>query len=172
MSYRIRLAKPDDRNQIHHMIRESVANEKKCLDPALVQADFINEYVDKVIAKGNMLVVENSQMELEMFGEIHDYNLLENAAFVLKEFSFVSGKASSPLSGDTDIVTWLFSEIQNNHKDVFRVEMKSPVSSSSRVDYFRSLGMVVEGSYNGRLKNITGDHFPIIPLSWINPSFN
>lgn len=172
MSYRIRLAKPGDRNQIHHLIRESVANEKKCLDPALVQADFINEYVDKVMAKGNMLVVENSRMELEMIGEIHNYNHFENASFVLKEFSFVSRNASSPVSGETDIVAWLHSEIQNNHKDVFRVEMKSPVSSSSRVDYFRSLGMVVEGSYNGRLKNANGNHLPIVPLWWINPSFN
>ncbi len=170
--YKIRPARMDDRNQIRELIRESVAKEKKCLDPALIQADFIVEYVDKIIAKGNMLVVENSRLELEMIGEVHDYFIFANPNEGFKEFSFVSRNGFNAGDSETELVSWLFSEIQNKHKDVFRVELSAPIRRSSSVEHYKAMGLTVQGNYSGRLKNELSDACPIIPLSWINPSFN
>jgi hypothetical protein len=171
-TYKIRLARVDDRNQIREMIRQSVAKEKKCLDPSLIHPNFIEEFVDKVIATGNMLVVENNRLELEMIGEIHDYLTSKNPDSGIKEFSFISRCISDDCSSEADLVTWLFFEIQNKHKDVYRVELTMPVRRSSTFDQYKAMGLTVEGNYTGRLKAGFSDNCPIVPLSWINPSFN
>ena len=170
--YNIRQAKLDDRNQIRSLIRESVARQKTCPDPALIQADFIEEAVDKVIAKGNMLVVENNHLEIEMIGEVHDYFLYTNSYNGFKEFSFISKRESFSGIGETALVTWLFSEIQDKYKDVFRVEISAPVRLSSTVEHYKAMGLTVEGNYNGRLKEGSSVRCPVVPLSWINPAFS
>lgn len=171
-TYKIRLAKEDDRDEIREMIRQSVATEKKYPDPSFIHPNFIEEFVDKVIAKGNMLVVENSRFELEMIGEIHDYLIDKNLAIGFKEFSFVSRTGSNHIMGETDPVTWLFSEIKQKYKDVYRVELTTPVRRSSTVEQYKAMGLTVEGNYLGRLKDELSGTCPIIPFSWINPSFN
>lgn len=171
-TYKMRLASKADRTQITALVREAIAQEKKCQDPAHVQADFINEYVEKIIAMGNMLVVENETMELEMIGEIHDYMYYGFSDYCPKELSFRTKIKSINGNDEKERVTWLYDEIQNKYANVFRVEMTTPVSQSSTVEYFRSMGLTVEGSYLGRLKNFSPAGNPVVPLSWINPAFN
>lgn len=171
-TYKIRLAREDDKDEIREMIRQSVATEKKCPDPSLIHLNFIEEFVDKVIAKGNMLVVENNRFELEMIGEIHDYLIDKNLAISFKEVSFVCRFEPNDVISKTDPVSWLFSEIQHKYKDVYRVELTTPVRRSSTVEQYKAMGLTVEGNFKGRLKEELSDSCPIIPFSWINPSFN
>lgn len=171
-TYKLRLASKADRNQITALVREAIAHEKKCQDPTQVQADFINEYVEKIIAMGNMLVVENETMELEMIGEIHDYMYHGFSDYCPKELSFRTKMKTLHDSDEKERVAWLYGEIQNNYANVFRVEMTTPVSQSSTVEHFRSMGLTVEGKFLARLQGSSPESRPVVPLSWINPSFN
>ncbi len=173
--YRIRVAKVTDKGQIYDLLRENIAREKRLVNPSLVHSDFMEEFVDKLIEKGNMLVVENIHEELELIGEIHDYctgSSKECDHFDLQEFSFFSRMDTTSADREKEIVTWLFGEIQEKHHNVFRVELNSPVSSSDSVAHYKKMGLTVEGNYNGRLGSSTGSFRPLVPLSWTNPSFN
>ncbi len=173
--YKIREAKDKDKLQIYHLLRESIAREKRLVNASLVHNDFMEEFVDKLIEKGNMLVVENIHEELELIGEIHDYCFGESEEcedIGLQEYSFVSRIDTTTANRETEIVNWLFGEIQDKHHNVFRVELNAPVTSSESVDHYKKMGLIVEGNYQGRLGSASGNFRPLVPLSWTNPSFN
>ncbi len=171
--YKIRTARNSDKNEIHQVLRENIARAKRLIDPGLLPSGFLEEFVDKRIKNGRMLVVENRFHEMELIGEIHDYqasNQLSTDDRSLKELSFVSRMDRHQENRETELVNWLFGEIQNNYREVFRVELNTPVSSSATVDHYKNMGLVVKGNYRGRLKGKTTTFHPLVPLSWINPS--
>ncbi len=172
--YKIRTATCTDKQQIHTLMRESIAREKRLNNPSQVPFGFMEEFVDKVIRKGNMIVVENDHHELELIGEVHNYQIDNQweTTDPVKEFIFFSRMDISQQERETELVNWLFGEIENKHQDVFRVKVNTPVRNSSSVDHYKKMGLTIEGNYNGRLKNNPGQFQPLIPLSWTNPSFN
>lgn len=171
--YKIRTAKDSDKTQIHQVLRETIARAKRLIDPNLLPSGFLEEFVDKKIKNGCMLVVENGLHEMEMIGEIHDYQTSDQQSTddrALKELSFVSRMDRNQENRETEIVNWLFGEIRNNYREVFRVELNTPVSSSATVDHYENMGLAVKGNFRGRLKSKTSAFHPLVPLSWINPS--
>jgi hypothetical protein len=170
--YTIRPARTDDKEQIREVIRQTIALEKQCLDPRHVKNEFMEEFVDKVIAKGNMIIVENSQFEMEMIGEVHDYFIQGYTGQGFRELSFISRLASANEHREIDLINWLFKEIQERYQDVFRVELTSPVVKPSSVEYYKSLGMKVDNRIKGRFYSTSNVSSPMVPLSWMNPSFN
>lgn len=172
-SYKIRKARLTDRDQIRVLIRESVAKEKSLVHPDMIHAAFIEEFVDKLIVKGNMLVVENEHQELELIGEIHDYNTGSGKDEELfQELSFVSRIVFDQYQREKDIVGWLFNEIESKYSKVFRVELLSPVCQSSSVELYHKMGLTIEGNKHHRIRKRSDNLQTILPLSWINPSFN
>lgn len=173
--YSIRLAKDSDKDQIQALVRESLARKKQLSHTSAVPAVFLEEFVDKVIRKGKMLVVENRCKELELIGEVHDYHPYERPGEEeppLKEFHFLSRLDASTAERETALVNWLFGEIQDKHRNVFRVQLHSPVQSAASIDHYQKMGLRVEGNYKGRLNEKTGSFHLLLPLSWDNPSFN
>lgn len=171
-NYKIRKALVSDKVQIQSLFRESVARRKKIIHASLIDAGYLEEFVDKVIALGNMLVVENGDHELALIGEIHDYSTLGSPSGGFKELSFVSGPAFGQSERETALVNWLFREIQRHYREVFRVEVTTPIRNQAAVDFYKKLGLTLGGNYSGRLKNTSSGSYPMIPLSWINPPFN
>ncbi len=171
--YKIRTANDADKHKIYAVVKESLASEKKLINPALVTPGFMEEFVDKQIRKGNMLVVENDLSELELIGEVHDYQAYSNhddEHVPMKEFMFISRLDNIACEREKQLVNWLYGEIQSKHRDVFRVKLSTPVSCNETVDHFIKMGLRVEGNYQGRLKYKTGQVHLTLPLSWINPS--
>lgn len=171
--YKIRTANDADKHNIYALVRESLASEKKLMNPAMVTPGFMEEFVDKQIRKGNMLVVENDMSELELIGEVHDYpdfSEQNEEHAPMKEFMFISRMDHKACEREKQLVNWLYGEIQRKYRDVFRVELNTPVSCTESVDHFLKMGLRVEGNYHGRLKHKTGNVHLTLPLSWINPS--
>jgi hypothetical protein len=171
--YKIRPANDDDKNKIYALIRENIATDKKIMSPDLIPEGFMEEFVDKLIRKGSMLVVENSFLEMELIGEVHDYQTIEqpdHEESEMKELSFYSRLDKMPGERETTLVNWLFGEIRTNYRDVFRVELNTPITNSASIEFYKSLGLRIEGNYNGRLKNKPEHLHLSLPLSWINHS--
>lgn len=169
--YKIRSANNADKDKIHSLVRESIASVKMISNPSLVSLDFMEEFVDKMICRGMLVVVENDLEEMEMIGEVHDYKYPDdNNEHSLKEFMFFSRLESTAIERETQIINWLYSEIQNKYKDAFRVKINTPVSSSLSVEYYKKMGLTVEANCNGRLKKQHGNQQLLLPLSWMYPS--
>ena len=168
--YTIRLAKKSDTDQARKLVREAVCYEKKCLDPLQVQADFIYEFVDKLIARGQMLVVENEAMQLELIGEVHDYYDFINPEHQLREFFFVSRSDIQDNPRGQELISWLYDEVQHNHKDVFRVSMTASMGQAAILGHLNGHKLLRHGK---DLVRPGGNGYArLVPLSWINPSFN
>ena len=171
--YKIRPAIEDDKHKIYTLLRENIATDKKIINPDLIPEGFMEEFVDKLIRIGRMLVVENSFSEMELIGEVHDYHPVEHLdhdVAAIKELSFFSRLDKMSGERETKLVNWLFVEIRNNYRDVFSVKINTPVTSSATVEFYKNLGLMIKGNYTGRLKN-KPEHLNVnLPLSWINYS--
>lgn len=170
--YRIRLATASDHEKVQSLFIHSVANEKKVLHPSHIKPSFVHDFVHKVIANGHMVIVENQAQELELIGHVHHYNTPANAEKCLKELVFYSRTEGINEQRETELVNWLFEEIEKKHTDVFNVELTTPVSNLESLILYQQRGIQVEGNHKGRLKKGKNKGRSVLPLSWLNPSFN
>ena len=171
--YRIRQAKPEDKTKIKQLFIQSVLNDKKLLNPENIAPSFINEFVDKVIEQGNMIVVENNNQELELIGEVHYYNTqVTKTEKYLKEINFLSRLEVDNNERETELIEWLYGEIEQNHKDVFIVAISTPVQSITTISHYLQKGIKIGEKYHSRIKNQHQGQRTVLPLSWLNPSFN
>lgn len=168
--YRIRRARPEDSETIRELFRKSVANQKNLLHPSMVKTPYLEDFVNRSIKLGELLVVENAHQELELIGEVHAYYPQTGSDQFFREIHFFSSHENQASQQDTELVSWLYREIERKHQDVFNVCLSTRVSNKAAIDNLQQMGIRVEGNYQGRLK---GTQRPtILPLSWINPSFN
>ncbi len=171
--YRIRPAGVQDKEKIRNLFVQTEANRKNLINSGHVQPAYIEDFVNKVIEQGNMILVENSRNEMELFGEIHCYNTRsakdENS---MKEMIFFSRMENDEIDRETEIVGWLYNEIEKKYKDVFSVEVNTPVKSLHSAEQFLKKGIKIEGNYKARVQNPGHSQNAVLPLSWINPSFN
>jgi hypothetical protein len=164
--YKFRIATKNDREKVQQLFVCSIANEKHISSPELVKASFIDDFVNKIIDQGNMVIIENDAADVEMIGEVHYYNPAAGRSD-LKELVFFS---RSEVEDENDIIEWLYSEIEQKHSDVFSVDISAPVSSLANILMYQKKGILVQGNYecrlNGKNKKV------MLPMKWINPSFN
>ncbi len=170
--YKFRTATKDDRDKVQHLFIHSIANEKNIFNPDMVSPAFVDDFVNKIIEQGNMIIVEDATENVELIGEVHYYNTATTKEEKhLKELVFFS-RPESDNEEETAIVEWLYGEIERKHSDVFSVNLSTPVSKPSSVALFMKKGINIEGNYHGRLSKINGKRKLMLPLKWINPSFN
>jgi hypothetical protein len=172
--FRIRKARKEDKPKVRELFIHSLANRKNIFHPSMVESDYVNEFVNKTIDQGDMILVENHENELEMIGEVHYYynrTPTDNDG-ISKEITFFSKIGRTKPDHDVDLVDWLYSEIEKKHTDVFSVEIIAPVSNVASVDAYRKKGIRVESNYTGRLKDGKSNFSTLLPLAWVNPSFN
>lgn len=172
--FRIRQARKEDKPQVTELYIRSIANKKNIFSPALVVPAYVKDYVNKTIDQGDMIVVENMNNELELIGEVHYYYnrpTEENDGFS-REITFFSKLERNWEETGIDLVDWLYGEIEKKHKDVFSVEITIPVANKESVDSYKKKGILVESNYKGRLSGTDNNYNTLLPLAWINPSFN
>jgi hypothetical protein len=171
-SFKFRTATKDDREKVQHLFIHSIVNEKNIFSPNLVSSGFLEDFVNKIIDQGNMIIVENENQHVELIGEVHYYTTTATSEDKnLKELVFFSQPHADP-GHEKELVEWLYSEIENKHSDVFSVGISTPVSDPSSIDLFMQKGIRIKGNYSGRMKHNSSRQNLFLPLKWINPSFN
>ena len=172
--FRIRKARKEDKPQVKEVLAHSIANRKNLFSPTSVASVYIDEFVNKAIERGDMILVENHENELELIGEVHYYyngQTSEKDGYS-REITFFSKIDRTNTSEGNELIEWLYGEIEQNHTDVFSVELMAPVLNIDSVNSYKDKGISVETNYNGRLKCGKQGVHTFLPLSWVNPSFN
>lgn len=171
-TYKIRPARAEDTEQIRDMVRQFVAIEKHCQNPEQITSSYMEEFVDKALVKGHMLVIENQQMEMKMIGQVHHYQTNGNPNQGFRELHFIPRMSTDGQETGTTLVEWLFREVQENHQDVFRVALTIPLNNADKVDHFRTMGIQMNMNQKGRFRSSGNVSVTVIPFSWMNPAFN
>jgi hypothetical protein len=173
-SFKIRKAHQMDKPMVKELFAQSIADKKNLLNATYVVPDFLDDFVNTNIDQGNMILVENQNNELELIGEVHYYQSTVPGTndVYSKEINFFSKPERSANEKETDLIEWLYGEIETKHKDVFSVKVTTSVKTFSHIEHYRKKGILIEGNIDNRLKNSGNLWKSMLPFCWINPSFN
>ncbi len=65
----------------------------------------------------------------------------------------------------------LLSLIENTELDILRVELIARESNKRAITFYESIGFVVEGRLENRIKNTDGTFEADIPMAWMNNNY-
>ena len=138
---------------------------------AEVTEDYVQGFVEKSLANGLIIVLENEEKPDELIAEIHAYNpgirLFEH---VLSELTILVDPRFQHKGIGRTIFTIFLDEVVNNRPDIGRVELLTAESNTRAHRLYQSLGFMIEGRFEMRMRTETG-YAADIPMSWQNPGF-
>ncbi len=174
MDYNIRLTNIHDEASIYQLYKE-VAKHTGGIARLEheITVDYIKSNLQKSMAKGICLVVENPINPKEIIAEIHCYkpepkvfeHVLSDLTIVVHP-NFV-GKGIGHL-----IFSNLLNNIEKHYHSVLRVELIARESNHKAIKLYQSLGFVIEGKFENRINNQNGTFESDIPMAWFNKNFN
>lgn len=167
-----RNATPDDIPALVRLYREvaeksgGIARKKE-----EVTEDYVGTLVRRSLADGIIIVLENEEDPEELIAEIHAYKPgIRLFDHVLSELTILVDPRFQGRSLGRTIFTIFLDEIVNNHPDVGRVELFTSETNSRALHLYQSLGFLIEGRFEMRLRTENG-YEADIALSWQNPGF-
>ena len=148
-------------------ISGGIARSEKEITPA-----YIRNCMRQAHASGIQLVVEDPNSEKRIIGEIHTYK------FAPKVFAHVLGELTVALDpgfhgrgiGKT-LFTALLDHVASNRDDILRVELLTQESNIRALNLYKSVGFVVEGRLQHRIRMFNDRLDADIPMAWFNPNF-
>lgn len=69
------------------------------------------------------------------------------------------------------LLTIFLEEVGHFHHNVGRVEVVIPEAHTHAIQLFQSMGFLIEGRWEMRLRNADGSYQAEIPMGWHNPNF-
>jgi len=136
-----------------------------------VTEEYVQTFVDRSLADGLIVVLENDEQPGELAAEIHAYRPgIELFAHVLSELTLLVDPAFQGKGIGRTIFTIFLDEVVNNRPDIGRVELLTGESNARALHLYQSLGFMIEGRFEMRGRTATG-YEADIALYWQNPGF-
>lgn len=170
--YKIRESNADDKEALLQLYKAvaadggGIARSFSEIDTAYI------EYICSSSKKnGVQFVIDNPDNAGELIAEIHCYSPgIAIFAHVFTQLTIVvhpqyQGKGLGKL-----IFSHLLSYIENNRKDIFRIELFAIESNTHAIKLYQQLGFVIEGRFENRIKKENGFEADT-PMAWFNKNF-
>jgi ribosomal protein S18 acetylase RimI-like enzyme len=133
---------------------------------------YVKDFLTKSLADGLMIVTEHPENPDRIIGEIHACRK-EPKIFkhVFSDLTLVVDPDFQSKKIGRTIFTIFLEEIALNHHDVGRVELMVRESNAKAISLYQSLGFLIEGRLEMRVKTEDGHYEADIPMGWQNPNF-
>jgi len=169
----IRNAVEEDCSSIKQLYRH-VARQGSGL--AREEAEITDEYIEHVFTRsstaGLILVVEHPDKADELIGEIHAYRPGPRVFdHVLSHLTIAIHPDFQGKKIGRTLMTIFLEEIGLHHPDIGKVELIARESNQHAIRFYQSLGFLIEGRMEMRLKSADGLFEADIPMAWQNPNF-
>ena len=137
-----------------------------------VTKEYVQEFLTKSIHDGIIIVAEHPEDDNKIIAEVHAYRKgLKVFHHILSDLTLaVHPDFQSKKVGRT-IFTIFLEEIGVNHTDIGRVELMVRESNTKAIALYQSLGFMIEGRFEMRVKTEDGNYEADIPMSWQNPNY-
>jgi ribosomal protein S18 acetylase RimI-like enzyme len=136
-----------------------------------VTTEFVEAFVDKSLRDGLIIVGEDEAQPGELIAEIHASKPgIELLGHIFSDLTILVDPRYQDKGIGRTIFTIFLDEIANHRPDVGRVELLTAESNKRALHLYQSLGFVIEGRFEMRLRTATGFEADIA-LSWQNPGF-
>lgn len=134
--------------------------------------EYIKSFLQRSIDTGLILVAEHPEIPGRLIAEVHAANP-GPAAFshVLSDFTIAVHPEFQGKKIGRTILTIFLEEIGVNRPDIGRVELIVRESNQRAIAFYQSLGFLIEGRFEMRIKTQDGNYEADIPMSWSNPNF-
>ena len=134
--------------------------------------DYIESFLKKSLATGLIIVAEHPDEPERLIAEIHAYKTGINVfAHVLGDLTLVVHPAFQGKKIGRTIFTIFLEEIARNRPDVGKVELIARESNRAAIELYQSLGFMIEGRLEMRIKTPEGSYEADIPMGWQNPLY-
>lgn len=133
---------------------------------------YVENFVSKSIDAGLILVVEHPADPDILIGEIHAYRP-GPAVFnhVYADLTVVVHPEFQGRKIGRTIFTIFLEEVGLNRPDIGRVELVVRESNVKAISFYQSLGFLIEGRLEMRIRRADGNYEADIPMAWQNPNF-
>lgn len=129
-----------------------------------ISLSYIEGVVRSSMERGLSLVVE---IEGVIAGELHAYRPgLKVFDHVLSDLTLCIDPEFQGRGLGRKLFTEYLKRVEGEMKDILRVELIARESNSKAIEFYKSLGFVVEGSFVGRIRGVDGELEADIPMAW------
>ena len=137
-----------------------------------VTTEYVSGFVERSLANGLIIVLENKEEPDELIAELHAYKpgirLFEH---VFSDLTLLVDPRFQGRGIGRTIFTIFLDEIVNNRPDVGRVELLTAESNARALHLYQSLGFTIEGRFEMQIRTVEGNYEADIPMGWQNPNF-
>lgn len=133
---------------------------------------YIRNFLEKSLATGLIIVGEHPENAEELIAEIHAYKSgIQAFAHVLGDLTIVVHPEFQRKKIGRTILTIFLEEIGRNRPEIGRVELIARESNQKAIALYQSLGFLIEGRLEMRIKTTDQHYEADIPMGWQNPNF-
>ncbi len=137
-----------------------------------VTEDYIRSFIGKSLATGLIIVGVHPDNADELIAEIHSYKAgIQVFDHVLTDLTIVIHPEFQGKKIGRTILTIFLEEISRNRTDVGRVELVARESNQKAIQLYQSLGFLIEGRLEMRIKTTSRAYEADIPMGWQNPNY-
>jgi ribosomal protein S18 acetylase RimI-like enzyme len=168
-----RTATPEDLNAIvklHKAVSEQSDGLARTADE--ITEEYVEDFLTQSLDHGIIIVAEHPEDNTQLIGEIHAYKKgIKVFNHVLSDLTLaIHPEHQSKKIGRT-IFTIFLEEVALHHAEIGRVELITRESNTKAIGLYQSLGFLIEGRLEMRIKNSDGTYEADIPMGWQNPNF-
>ncbi|HYC85287.1 MAG TPA: N-acetyltransferase [Chryseosolibacter sp.] len=137
-----------------------------------ISDNYVMGFVSKSVESGLIIVAENPDGSGKLIGEIHAYNPgIDVFRHVLSDLTIAVHPAFQGRKIGRTLFTIFLEEIAVNRPHIGRVELITRESNVKAIKFYQSLGSLVEGRLEMRIRTPENHYEADIPMGWQNPNF-
>jgi ribosomal protein S18 acetylase RimI-like enzyme len=137
-----------------------------------ITLDYVERFLKKSLAMGLIIVAEHPEHPEELVAEIHAYKPgIQVFDHVLSDLTIAVHSDFQGRKIGRTILTIFLEEIARNHPDIGRVELIARESNEKAIALYQSLGFLIEGRLEMRIRTTDHHYEADIPMGWLNPNF-
>jgi len=137
-----------------------------------ITENYVRNFLEKSLATGLIIVGEHPNDPNELIAEIHSYKAgIRVFDHVLTDLTIVTHQEFQGKKIGRTILTIFLEEISRNRADVGRVELIARETNKKAIQLYQSLGFLIEGRLEMRIKTTDHHYEADIPMGWQNPNY-
>ncbi len=169
----IRTAEKNDFERIKRLYQR-VARQGSGLarDEDEITDEYVSTFLENSMANGIVIVAFDRQGDEELIGEVHAYkHAIKAFDHVLGNLTIAVDPAFQGKKVGRTLFTILLEEVGLHRPDIGRVELIARESNARAIEFYQSLGFLIEGRFEMRIRTSQNDYEADIPMAWQNPNF-
>jgi len=137
-----------------------------------ITPEYVSNFLEKSLTTGLIIVGENPDNESELVVEIHAYKAgIQVFDHVLGDLTIVVHPNFQGKKLGRTILTIFLEEVGRNRPDIGRVELIARESNEKAIALYQSMGFLIEGRLEMRIRTTDRHYEADIPMGWQNPNY-